>query len=54
MNVKETQEALIKLGFEPEFAGDLIKHEINERKENEKKDLLDSMTVTLGDLDVID
>lgn len=54
MNIKETREALINLGFGPEIVGDFIKHEINERKENEKKNLLDRMTVTMGDLDDID
>lgn len=54
MNVKRTREALINMGFGPEIAGDIIKHKLNERKENEKKNLLDSMTVTLGGLDGID
>lgn len=46
MNVKETREALIALGFVPGIAEEFIRNEIDERKENAKNELLRTMTVT--------
>lgn len=51
MNVEETQEALISLGYSPDISDAFICNEINQRKEEEKNRLLRMMFATSRDID---